>query len=110
MDVPSTSVAPHTICSGSAPPPSGRSSSSFGGVLRVLKSMFVWCRDIRQRQDVLLSNQRHQNKKMGIDEFDEFPSPVPPLDDNPFESLSTADITAMEASPDDDAEGPRSEY
>jgi hypothetical protein len=27
---------------------------------------------------------------------------VPPLDDDPLASLSTADITAMEAAPDDD--------
>jgi hypothetical protein len=54
---------------------------------------------------MLLSNQRCQNEKMGIDEFDEFPFPVPPLDDDLFASLSAADIAAMEASPDDDAEG-----
>jgi hypothetical protein len=60
--------------------------------------MFAWCRDTRQRQDMLLSNQRRQNEKMGIDKFDEFPLPVPLLDDDPFTSLSAAaDIAAMEA-------------
>jgi hypothetical protein len=60
--------------------------------------MFAWCRSTRQRQDMLLSNQRRQNEKMGIDKFDEFPLPVPLLDDDPFTSLSAAaDITAMEA-------------
>jgi hypothetical protein len=63
--------------------------------------MFAWCRDTRQLQDVLLSNQRRQNEKMGIDKFDEFPLLVPPLDDNPFASLSVDDIVAMEANPDD---------
>jgi hypothetical protein len=110
MDVPSTSAAPQTTHSGSAAPTLGRSSSSYGGVLRVLKSMFAWCRDTCQRQDVLLSNQRCQNEKMGIDEFHEFPSLMPPLNDDSFASLSIIDITAMEASPDDDAEGSGSEY
>jgi hypothetical protein len=41
---------------------------------------------------------------MGVNEFDEFPLPVPPLDDDPFTSLSAADRTAMEAN-DDDTEG-----
>jgi hypothetical protein len=95
MDVPSTSAAPRTTRSGSAPPPLGRSSSSSSSVLRVLKSMFAWCCDTHQRQDVLLSNQRRQNEKMGIDEFDEFPLPVPPLDDDPFASLSIVDITTI---------------
>jgi hypothetical protein len=46
---------------------------------------------------------------MGIDEFDEFPLPAPPLDDDLFASLSTTDIAAMEATPDaDDVSG--SEY
>jgi hypothetical protein len=75
--------------SGLDPPPLGRSSSSSGGVHRVLKSKLAWCRDTHQCQDVLLSNQRRQNRKMGIDEF---PLPVPPLDDDPFASLSVADI------------------
>jgi hypothetical protein len=95
MDVPSTSAAPHTTRFGSAPPPLG---------------MFAWCRDTRQRQDMLLSNQRHQNEKMGIDEFDEFPLPMPQLDDDPFASLSTSDIVTMEACPDNDADGFDSEY
>jgi hypothetical protein len=56
MDVPSTSVAPRSTHSGTALPPSGSSSSSYGGVLRVLKSMFTWCCETRQHQDVLLSN------------------------------------------------------
>jgi hypothetical protein len=49
MDVPSTSASPCTTRFGSAPPPLARSSSSFDSVLRVLKSMFAWCRDTRQR-------------------------------------------------------------
>jgi hypothetical protein len=48
---------------------------------------------------MLLSNQRRQNKKMGIDELS---LPVPPLDDDPFATLSAADIAAMEAAPDTD--------
>jgi hypothetical protein len=47
---------------------------------------------------------------MGIDKFDEFPLPVPPLDDDPFSSLSATDIAAMKAAPDDDADGSGSEY
>jgi hypothetical protein len=40
---------------------------------------------------------------MGIDEFS---LPVPPLDDDPFATLSAADIAAMEAAPDaDEASG-----
>jgi hypothetical protein len=34
---------------------------------------------------------------MGIDDFDEFPLPHPPLDEDPFASLSAVDIAAMEA-------------
>jgi hypothetical protein len=109
MDVPSSSTAPRTSRSGSFGPPSGHSSSSSGGVLRVLKSLFAWCHDSRQHQDVLLSNQRRQNEKLGIDDFDEFPLLVPPLDDDPFASLSTANITAMEAAL-NDADRPRSKY
>jgi hypothetical protein len=56
---------------------------------------------------MFLSNQRHQNKKMGIDKF---PLLVPPLDDDPFASLSATDIAAMEATPDNDADGSSSEY
>jgi hypothetical protein len=44
---------------------------------------------------------------MGIDEF---PPPVLPLDDDPFVSLSVADIAAMEAALDDDEDGSDSEY
>jgi hypothetical protein len=69
MDVPSLSVAPRSSCSGSAPPPPACSSCSSDGVLRVFKSMFAQCCDTRHRQDVLLSNQRNQNKKVGIDKF-----------------------------------------
>jgi hypothetical protein len=76
----------------------------------VLKSMFAWCRDTHQRQDELLSNQRHQNEKMGIDEFDEFPLLAPPFDDDPFASLSAMDLTAMEADDDDAQGGSDSEY
>jgi hypothetical protein len=107
MDVPSTSADPHTTRSSSDAPPSGRSSSSSSGVLRMLKSMFAWYRDTRQCQDVLLSNQRRQNKKMSISEF---PLPVPPLDDDPFASLSTADTAIMEATTDDDVDGFDNEY
>jgi hypothetical protein len=56
---------------------------------------------------VLLSNQRRQNKKMGIDEF---PLSMPQLDDDPFASLSTADIMAMEATLDDDMDGSDNDY
>jgi hypothetical protein len=110
-DVPSSSAAPPSTHSSIAAPPSTlASSSSSGSVLWVLKSMFAWCCDTRQRQDVLLSNQRHQNEKLGIDEFDEFPLPVPPLDDDPFASLSVVDLAAMEASPDGDEETSGNEY
>jgi hypothetical protein len=47
---------------------------------------------------------------MGIDEFDKFPLPVPPLDDDPFSSLSAANIATMKAVPNDDADGSGSEY
>jgi hypothetical protein len=90
----------------SAAPPSTHSSSS-DGVLWMLKSMFAWCRDTRQRQDVILSNQRRISEKMGIEEFS---SPVPPLDDDPFASLSTGDIVAMEAADDNTEDGSGSEY
>jgi hypothetical protein len=110
MDVPSSSTAHRSSHSGSAAPPPARSSSSSGGVLRVLKSVFAWCRDTRQRQDVILSNQRRLSEKMGIDEFDDFPLPVPPLVDDPFASLSTADLVAMEADDDDTEGGSGSEY
>jgi hypothetical protein len=79
-------------------------------VLRVLKSMFAWCHDTRQCQDVLLSNQRCQNEKLGINEFDEFPLLVPPLDDDPFASLSATNLAAMEASPIGDEEASCSKY
>jgi hypothetical protein len=72
--------------------------------------MFAWCRDTHQCQDVLLSNQRCQNDKLGIDEFDKFPLPVPPLDDDPFASLSAADLVALEASLVGDEEASDSEY
>jgi hypothetical protein len=49
-------------------------------------------RDTCQRQDVLLSNQRHQNEKIGIDEF---PLPVPLLDDDPFASLSLSPLPIL---------------
>jgi hypothetical protein len=51
---------------------------------------------------VILSNQCHQNEHLGIDDFDEFPLPEPPLVDDPFTSLSDVDLTAMEATPDAD--------
>jgi hypothetical protein len=72
--------------------------------------MFAWCHDTRQHQDVLLSNQRCQNEKMGIDYFDEFPLPMPLHDDDSFASLSAADIAAMEAAPDDDTDVSGNEY
>jgi hypothetical protein len=68
MDVPSPSAGPRSTHSGAAAPSPAMSPSSSGGVLMVLKSMLAWCRDTRQRQDVLLSNQRRQNEKMGIDD------------------------------------------
>jgi hypothetical protein len=84
-DVSSTSASPRSTHSSLAAPPSAPlASSSSGGVLRVLKDMFAWCRDTHQRQDMLLSNQRHQNEKLGIDEFDMFSLLLPPLDDDPF--------------------------
>jgi hypothetical protein len=109
VDVPSTSVTPLSTRSGIAPPPLATSSTSSDGVLRVLKSMFTWCRDTCQHQDILLSNQRRQNEKMGIDEFEELPIHVPPLDEDPFASLLATDITSMEAAPDAD-EASDSEY
>jgi hypothetical protein len=47
---------------------------------------------------------------MGIDEFDEFPLPMPPLDDDPFASLSAVDLATMEVDDDDAEDGSRSEY
>jgi hypothetical protein len=108
MDVPSSSTGPHSTRSGSTAPAPATSSSS-SGVLRVLKSMLAWCRDTHQCQDVLLSNQRRPNEKMGIDKFDEFPLHVPPVDDDPFATLSATDIAAIEAAPDID-EASSSEY
>jgi hypothetical protein len=49
MDVPSMPMAPRTIRAGSAALPLGRSSSSSGSILRVLKNMFAWCCDTCQR-------------------------------------------------------------
>jgi hypothetical protein len=107
MDVPSSTVAPHTTRTNSAPPTSGHFSSSPGGVLRLLKSILAWWRDTHQHQDILLSNQTRQNEKMGINEFSLL---VPPLDDDSFASLSIADIAAMEAAPAAAADGFGSEY
>jgi hypothetical protein len=48
---------------------------------------------------------------MGIDYFDVFPLPEPPLVDDPFTSLSATDLAAMEAAAasgsecEDDGEG-----
>jgi hypothetical protein len=108
MDVPSTSAAPHSTRSGAAAPPPAASSSSSGGILRALKHIFAWCRDTHECQDVILNNQRHQNEYMGLTDFNEFPLTDPPLVDDPFASLSTTDIVAMEAAP--DAEASDSEY
>jgi hypothetical protein len=110
MDVPSSSAAPRSTRFGTAPPPPATSSSSSSSIMRVLKIMSTWCRDTNQLQDVLLSNQCHQNEKMGIDEFDKFPLPAPPLDEDPFASLSATDLAAMEAAPvDDDDKGSKYE-
>jgi hypothetical protein len=77
----------------------------------VLKDMFAWCRDTHQRQDMLLSNQRRQNEKLGINEFDMFSLLLPPLDDDPFASLSTTNLVAMEAAPNvDDEKSSGSKY
>jgi hypothetical protein len=46
---------------------------------------------------------------MGINELDEFSLPMPLLDDDPFATLSAADISAMEAAPNAN-EAPGSEY
>jgi hypothetical protein len=46
---------------------------------------------------------------MDIDKFDEFPLPVPPFDNDPFATLSAANIAAMEAAPDAN-EASSSEY
>jgi hypothetical protein len=54
---------------------------------------------------MLLSNQCRKNEKMGIHEFDEFPLPVPLLHDNPFASISAANLAAMEATPHVDDDG-----
>jgi hypothetical protein len=82
-------------------PPLATSSSSSSGILRALKHIFGWCRDTRQRQDVILNNQHRQNEHMGITDFDEFSLPEPPLVDCPFASLYGADGATMEAAPDD---------
>jgi hypothetical protein len=47
---------------------------------------------------------------MCIDEFDEFLLPVPPLDDDLFTSLSTADLAAKEANDNNAEDGLGSEY
>jgi hypothetical protein len=65
--------------------------------LEALKTIFAWCCDTRQCQDVILSNQCHQNEKMVIDDFDEFPLPEPPLVEDPFASLSATNLVAIEA-------------
>jgi hypothetical protein len=104
-DVPFASAPPRSTRFGIATPPLARSSSSSSrGVLQVLKSMLAWCCDTRQRQEMRISNQRRLADRMGVNEFDEFPLLIPPLDDHPFASLSTTDWVAMEAD-DDDAEG-----
>jgi hypothetical protein len=59
---------------------------------------------------VLLSNQRRENEKLGINKFNEFSLPVPPLDDDPFASLSATDIIATEAAINDTEDGFDSEY
>jgi hypothetical protein len=51
---------------------------------------------------VLLSNQRCQNDKLGLDEFNEFPLPEPPLNEDPFAFLSPAESTSMGVAPNDD--------
>jgi hypothetical protein len=91
-DVPSTSTAP-TIRFSTTP----SSSSGDSSLLRLLKSMFRMCQDTRQRQDILLSNQHLQNEKINIDEIDDFPFVEPPLDGDPFASLTLTDLAAMGA-------------
>jgi hypothetical protein len=92
-------AAPCTTRSGSAAPLSGHSSSSSGGILRALKHIFSWCRDTRQRKDVILNNQCRQNRHLGITNFNKFSLPEPPLVDDPFALLFIADHAAMEAAP-----------
>jgi hypothetical protein len=93
-DMPASSAARSTHFGMAPPPPT---SSSSNGFLRVLKNMFHMCRDTRQHQDILLNNQRRQNEKLDIDEFDEFPLVEPPLDEDPFVSLTPANLAAMRA-------------
>jgi hypothetical protein len=83
MDVPSISAAPCSMRSRMGLPPP--TSSSTGGISRVLKSMLCVCQDTRQCQDVLGLN--------------EFPLPEPPLDEDPFAFLTPTDSTAMGDAP-----------
>jgi hypothetical protein len=106
-DVPSTSAPqppPSTHFGTTAPAPACSSSSSSSSVLWVLKSMFALYHDTHQRQDMLISNQRHLTDRMGVDMFNGFPLPVPPLDDDPLATLFATYRTAMEVD-DDDVEG-----
>jgi hypothetical protein len=59
---------------------------------------------------VLLSNQRCQNEKMSINEFDEFLFPVSPLDDDSFASLSATYIMTIGSIDTDAKVGSGSEY
>jgi hypothetical protein len=51
---------------------------------------------------VLLSNQRRQNDKLGLNEFNEFPLPEPPLNEDPFAFPSPAESTSMGVAPNND--------
>jgi hypothetical protein len=102
IDVPYTFAPPRSTCSGTAPPPP--TSSSTGSILRVLKSIFYMFQDTRQHQDVLISK-HHQNDKLGLNEFDEFPLHEPPLDEDPFSFISPTDLSAMGDAPTADDDG-----
>jgi hypothetical protein len=73
MDVPSMPMAPRTTRAGSAALPLGRSSSSSGSILRVLKNMFAWCCDTCQRQDVLLTSKEAQTRRWALMSSTSFP-------------------------------------
>jgi hypothetical protein len=60
--------------------------------------------DMRQHQDVLISK-HHQNDKLGLNEFDEFPLHEPPLDEDPFAFISPTDLSAMGDAPTADDDG-----
>jgi hypothetical protein len=51
---------------------------------------------------VLLINQRDRNEKLGLEDFNKFPLPEPPLYEDPFASVSAADLASTEVAPADD--------